>query len=93
MAELPLYLIADYSDEEATLHKQLIELRHTVYAHSDSKNYSIRPWHTGHFWTDIVGAPVLRMTAKDAKLFHSMSSKLLASIEVKMKALRAAAST
>ena len=43
------------------------------------------------FSTDIVGAPVLRITSEEATLFQAMSSELLASIALKMKALRAAA--
>ena len=90
--KLPSDLVA-YSDQEAALHEQLIKLRHTVYAHSDSASYSIRPWRSEDFSTDIVGAPVMRITSKDATLFQAMSSKLLASIGVRMKALLAAAPT
>ena len=89
--KLPPDLIAAYSGRELALHEKLIDLRHTVYAHSDSKNYSIRPWHAEDFSTDIVGAPVLRITSEEATLFQAMSSELLASIALKMKALRAAA--
>jgi hypothetical protein len=86
----PLKLIA-YNAQEEALHKRLIQLRHTVYAHSDSASYSIRPWRSGEFSTDIVGAPALRITAAEAKLFMRMTSKLLASINLRMEALLAAA--
>jgi hypothetical protein len=85
---LPKELTAVYSDQEAALHKQLIKLRHTVYAHSDSAGYSIRPLLIGDFPTDIVGAPVLRITLEEATVFQAMSSKLLASIDIRMKKLR-----
>lgn len=88
--KLPSDMESSFDDREKALHEQLMELRHTVYAHSDSKSYSIRPWRSADFSTDIVGAPVLRITADDAKLFMSMSAKLLALIGERMESLRAA---
>ena len=89
--KFPKDLIAAYIGQELALHHRLIKLRHAVYAHSDSASYSIRPWRSKNFSTDIVGAPVLRITSEDATLFEAMSTKLLLSIDVKMKALLAAA--
>ena len=48
-----------YSRAEKKLHKKLLELRNKVYAHSDSEKYSIRPWRSGSFSTDIVSEPGL----------------------------------
>jgi hypothetical protein len=78
-----------YDAQERALHKKLINLRHTVYAHSDSKNYSIRPWHTEDFSTDIVGAPVMRITSEEATLFQVMTRKLLLSMDARRKTLLA----
>jgi len=89
---LPKELTAVYSDQEAALHKQLIKLRHTVYAHSDSAGYSIRPWHAEDFSTDIVGAPVMRITSEEATLFQVMTRKLLLSMDARRKALLATTS-
>ena len=36
-----------YSREEDALHKNILALRNSVYAHSDSESYSIRPWRSG----------------------------------------------
>jgi hypothetical protein len=69
-----------YDEREIVLHRELIKLRHTVYAHSDSTNYSIRPWRTADFLTDILGGSVLRITAGDATQFLAMTAKLIASI-------------
>jgi hypothetical protein len=85
--KLPSNNLIAYSVPEQILHKQLLRLRHTVYAHSASASYSIQPWRSGNFSTDIVGAPVLRITSADANLFMAMTSKLLASIDLRMKAL------
>jgi hypothetical protein len=79
--------VITYSSEEAALHEHLMKLRHTVYAHSDSTSYSIRPWRSGDFSTEIVGAPVLHITLEETTLFQAMSSKLLASIDRRKKAL------
>lgn len=90
--QLPSDLTATYDHREKALHDQLIKLRHTVYAHSDSEGYSIRPCRISNYQTAIVGAPVLRITAEDATLFKAMSSKLLSSIRVRMYAIPSPAS-
>ena len=76
--------LKEFDTEENKLHDQLMELRNTVYAHSDSKNYSIRPWRTPNFSTDIVGAPVLRISAKEAALLKRMIQKLQLAISRRM---------
>jgi hypothetical protein len=78
-----------YNEQETKLHKNLITLRHTVYAHSDSENYSIRPWRSGDFSTDIVGAPTLRITSEDAQLFQVMTRRLIDGFRRKMELLLA----
>ena len=52
--------LKEFDGEENVLHDHMIELRDTVYAHSDSSNYSVTPWRSRKFSTDIVGAPTLR---------------------------------
>lgn len=87
---LPTELIT-YDDTEISLHAQIMNLRHTVYAHSDSASFSIRPWRMGTFPTTIVRRPVLRITASDTTLFLAMSNKLLSSINDMMDAILATA--
>ena len=77
--EFPADLIV-YSDREAALHERLMTLRHTVHAHSDSANYSIRPWRSGMFSTDLEGVPALRITLQEATIFQAMTSRLQTSI-------------
>lgn len=88
--KIPLDLIP-YDEQEWALHEQLKTLRHTVYAHSDSINYSIRPYRSEAFSTDIVTAPALRITSEDAKRLQLMTGKLIASFRRKMSSLLAAA--
>lgn len=76
---------ADVSDTE--LHHRLIDLRDKVYAHSDSASYSIRPWEADDFRTVIEGAPALRLTVEEVKQFITITAKLLAAIDVELKAL------
>ncbi len=76
--------LKEFTCEENKLHDQLIELRNTVYAHSDSKNYSIRPWRAPNFATDIVGAPVLRISAEEAARLKRMIQKLQVAIRRRM---------
>jgi hypothetical protein len=87
---LPAVLIT-YDDQETGLHQQIMELRHEVYAHSDSARYSIRPWRIGTMPTTIIRRPALRITANDTTLFLAMSRKLLASINAQMESLLATA--
>lgn len=82
-----------YDHQEMILHTQLIELRHEVYAHSDSARYTIRPWRIGTMPATIIHRPALRITAADTTLFLRMAGKLLSSIDARMKSLLAKAET
>jgi hypothetical protein len=90
--KIPQELI-NYSDQEAALHKWLMDMRHTVFAHSDSIRYSIRPWRSGDLEVIMEHLPKLGITAENTKLFQAMSAKLLAAFSIRMKALLAAAPT
>lgn len=57
-----------YGEKEIGLHQHFLNLRNEVYAHSDSKHNSIRPFITDEFSTDIVGTPFLRLTAEECTL-------------------------
>jgi hypothetical protein len=89
---LPKNLITStYDEQETRLHEQIMELRHTVYAHSDSVRYTIQPWRIGRTPTTTIRRPILRITATDTTLFLTMSSKLLSSINARMESLLAKA--
>ena len=79
---LPKRLLG-YSREEDALHKRLLALRNSVYAHSDSESYSIRPWRSGSFSTDIVGQPFLKLSRDDTILFVNMTQKAVSAIYAK----------
>ncbi len=76
--------LKEFSSEEDAFHERMIQLRDKVYAHSDSKSYSVRPWRTGTFSTDIVGAPELCINAKEAALLKQMVNKLQLAIRRRM---------
>jgi len=76
--------LREFDGEENTLHDHMIELRDTVYAHSDSNNYSVTPWRSGKFSTDIVGAPAFRISAEEAALLNQMIDKLQLAIRRRM---------
>lgn len=92
-SRFPRKLLGVYSDEERTLHSQLLTLRNEVYAHSDSASYSIRPWRSENFSTDIVSAPILMMSAIDLQLFLGMTGRLTAAIDGRLQATILAASS
>ena len=80
-----------FSTEESELHKRMIDQRNSIYAHSDSKCYSVKPWRAEDFSTNIVGAPELRISAEEAALLREMICKLQASIRNRMEELVPAA--
>jgi hypothetical protein len=80
-----------YDHQERLLHDQIIKMRHTVYAHSDSASYKILSGRIGTSQTTIIRRPALCITADNTKLFLAMSDKLLSSISARMESLLAAA--
>lgn len=76
--------LKQFNRKEDAFHDRVIELRNTVYAHSDSKNYLVRPWRSERFSTDIVRTPELRMSADEAVLLKQMIDKLQLAIGRKM---------
>jgi hypothetical protein len=91
LANFPECLRA-YNEVENKLHERLMTLRDQVYAHSDGTSYSIRPWRSGSFSTDIVSAPVLMLTTEEMDTFLEMTERVLVAIEARMKELLADAS-
>ena len=73
-----------FDGAEDKLHDHMIELRHTVFAHSDSRNYSVSPWQSGKFSTDVVGVPAFRMSGEQAVLLNGMIAKLQLAIRRRM---------
>jgi hypothetical protein len=77
--------LKNFDVEETALHKHMMELRHSIYAHSDSKHYKVIPWRAEVFSTDIVGGPWQRITALEGALLRKMIAKLQVAIQRKMK--------
>jgi hypothetical protein len=74
-----------FSSDEWILHKEIIDLRNSVVAHSDSKSYLIRPWRSKALATDIVSAPILRITADQGLQLAQMIHKLQSSIHIALQ--------
>lgn len=91
--DFPSKLLGVYSDVEKSLHRHLLALRHEVHAHSDSSSYSIRPWRSGDFSTDIVGAPIVMMSASELELFLGMTDRLMVAINERLQAILLKASS
>jgi hypothetical protein len=66
-----------YDVAEWDLHKRLLELRHSVHAHSDLDKWRVEPWEVGGFRTTIVGQPIHLIEKADVELFLVMTKKLL----------------
>ena len=82
--ELTLY------DAQATqLHKHILDLRHQVYAHSDSSRYSIRPFKlNGDVRSDIIGMPFLKLEKDECELVIAMIDSICALLNPKLYELR-----
>jgi hypothetical protein len=64
-----------YSDEEHVLHKALIDLRNEVYAHSDPRRTEVKPWKSDGFETEIVGVPLLMVSASDCSAIAAIAER------------------
>jgi hypothetical protein len=73
--DIPSRLIP-YDEDQKELHRRLMETRHTIYAHSDSKAFNIRLLATGPV-RSIDRLPSLRLSKEDTELFLSMTKELL----------------
>jgi hypothetical protein len=79
--------IVDFDESEFTLHKKIIHLRDTVYAHSDSVNHGVRPWRIAGLPSAIVSSPPLRLTSDELQRVRQMISKLVRSIGPELERL------
>jgi hypothetical protein len=77
-----------FTDEESAVHNRMMELRHSVFAHSDSKNYSIRPFRNPELSSDVVREPTLRITAEESVLLNRMIRKLAKTFIERMSEIR-----
>jgi hypothetical protein len=84
--KFPVELIP-FDEDEQVLHELIISLRNSVFAHSDSKSYSVRPWRAKGFATDIIGRPALRITAEQGRSLSIMIQKLQKSIQTRLMEL------
>jgi hypothetical protein len=82
---IPLEIVSKiYSAEEIDLHNRLIDLRHTVYAHTDASKHSIKPWISGAFSSAVVQTQAMKLSVDEATLFTSMGNKLAAELFSRM---------
>lgn len=78
-----------YTVNEARLHRRILDLRHQVYAHSDSERYSIRPMKLGaDVFSDIVGAPFLMLKKEECELVVCMIDGICRLLQPELESLR-----
>jgi len=84
----PERLLRSYDTSDKFLHRRLLDLRDSVYAHSDSAHYRIM------FWADSDGSvlpvertPSMRIEAEEAAQFLRMTSKLVKAVEERIQEL------
>ena len=78
-----------YDESANQLHKKIMDLRHQVYAHSDSTNYSIRPFKVSDsIISDIIAEPFRRLTANECKLLVGMIDNIQVLLLPRLEQLR-----
>jgi hypothetical protein len=85
---LPINLVP-YATHEWEFHKQLMDIRHQVFAHSDSSRHSVRPFRVGDLESDIVGSSFFRLSKEEVEMAISMMKTAIAGLQPKLKSLRA----
>jgi hypothetical protein len=79
--------LMNFDVEETALHKRMLDLRHSIYAHSVSKHYKVVPIREEGFSSDLLSEPWLLITAQEGALLQKMIVKLKIAIELKSKEL------
>lgn len=79
-----------YNEGQMELHRNFLDRRNKVYAHSDSDKWDIRPWRSADFETTIVGQPWLIVGKEEIDLFLEMTTGLLAAIANREKQILSA---
>lgn len=81
--------LVQFNAQEALMHQRILDLRHQVYAHSDSASYSIRPFKIGdNAYTDVVGAPFLLLKKEECDLIVGMIDGIFKRLGPELEKLR-----
>lgn len=80
--------LKDFDLRETALHEHMLEMRHTIYAHSDSKHHTLRPQRIGKYLVHMAGVGV-PITAEEAALLKQMIDKLQVAIDQRLTKLLA----
>jgi hypothetical protein len=86
--DLPLEL-RQFDNREIKLHELMMELRHTIFAHSDSKHYTLFPLPLGDGSSvDVLAGMWPRLTEKQTVSLEKMINKLIEAITCKIEQIR-----
>ena len=81
--------LVQYDAQAAQLHRHILDLRHQVYAHSDSARYSIRPFKMGaNVFSDIIGIPFIKLSKDECTLLVSMIDGIRERLRQKLDTFR-----
>jgi hypothetical protein len=81
--DFPLRLIK-FDVEQQDMHKQLLRMRHEIFAHSDSEHFSFRPLDMGSYRTTIEHVPFAVLSGDEAKCVKVMTDALLRATNQKL---------
>lgn len=80
--------LMDYDPKQGTLHKQLLDMRHQIFAHSDSQHFRFTAIRFGDFNTTIEGVPFAVLSENDTEQARGMTDQLLKATTEQLNALR-----
>ena len=83
LPEFPRALVT-YGNEEEKLHQTILDLRHQVYAHSDSSRYQVTPFREREFISAILRAPFFKLERSRVLRLRRMITKLINATESEM---------
>jgi hypothetical protein len=78
----------NYGPQQCVLHKQLLEMRHQIFAHSDSKHYRFTPFNFEGLNTTIEEVPFAVLSADDTERVRGMINQLCKTTTERLDALR-----
>ena len=77
-----------FDSEQSKFHKNILELRNQVFAHSDSQHFRFDLCISEDFETTIEGVPMRRLSVEQVECTRDMTGKLIKAVEERLEQLR-----
>lgn len=84
---LPRGIMGVYTKDQKKVHKRIMTLRNSLYAHSDSAHYYVRPWKSD-WHTDVTSDPILEVEHSEIEVLQVMCSRMVSAIHDRMEMIK-----